>query len=112
MPTITNPFVTLILPVRNESGFIEGGLQAVAEQDYPLDRMEVLIVDGKSTDDTREITLRFAKSHPELKVRILDNPGKIVPTGMNIALRKARGEIIVRVDGHCLIAPDYVRNCV
>ena len=104
--------MTLILPVRNESGFIERGLRAVAEQDYPLDRMEVLIADGKSTDGTREIILRFAKSHPELKIRILDNPGKIVPTGMNIALPKARGEIIVRVDGHCLIAPDYVRNCV
>jgi succinoglycan biosynthesis protein ExoA len=106
------PSVTIILPIRNEANFIQRGLQAVLEQNYPLDRMEVLIADGKSTDDTREIILRFAKSHPELKVRILDNPGKIVPTGMNIALPKARGEIIVRVDGHCLIAPDYVRNCV
>jgi succinoglycan biosynthesis protein ExoA len=112
MSLTRTPLVTLILPIRNEANFIERGLRAVAEQNYPLDRMEVLIADGKSTDDTREIILRFAKSHPEMKIRILDNPGYIVPTGMNIALRKARGEIIVRVDGHCIIAPDYVRNCV
>jgi succinoglycan biosynthesis protein ExoA len=106
------PFVSVLLPIRNESNFIERGLRAVAEQNYPLDRMEVLVADGRSTDDTRAMILQFANSHPELKIRILDNPGKIVPTGMNIALRKARGEIIVRVDGHCIIAPDYVRQCV
>jgi succinoglycan biosynthesis protein ExoA len=108
----TTPFVSLILPIRNEANFIERGLRAVAEQNYPVDRMEVLVADGRSTDDTIAIVLQFAKSHPELKVRLLDNPGKIVPTGMNVALRQARGEIIVRVDGHCIVATDYVRNCV
>src|SRR5688572_2692217 len=106
------PFISILVPIRNESSFIARGLRAIAEQDYPIGHMEVLIADGRSTDDTRVIVLQFAKSHPEMNIRVLDNPAKVVPTGMNIALRKARGEIIVRVDGHTVIAPDYVRECV
>lgn len=108
------PFVSLILPIRNESAYIEQGLQAIFAQDYPPDRMEVLIVDGMSTDDTRVKIASLAASVPGLRpsVTILDNPGRIVPTGMNIALRQAKGEIVIRVDGHTLIAPDYVRQCV
>lgn len=109
-----NPSVSLILPIRNESAYIEQGLQAILAQDYPLDCMEILIADGMSTDDTREKIASLAASVPGLRpsVVILDNPGMIVPTGMNIALRQARGEIIVRVDGHTIIASDYVRRCV
>jgi glycosyltransferase involved in cell wall biosynthesis len=107
-------FVSIILPVRNEAASIERGLRAILEQDYPADRMEILIADGMSSDATRERieTLVASLSHPQSSVTILDNPGKIVPTGMNIALRRARGEIIIRVDGHTIIAPDYVRQCV
>jgi succinoglycan biosynthesis protein ExoA len=89
MPTIKTPLVTLVLPVRNESAFIEHGLRAIVEQDYPLDHMEILIADGISTDDTRIIIQEYAARNPRLKIQILDNPGKIVPTGMNITLRKA-----------------------
>ena len=101
--------VTILLPIRNEAAFIERGLRAILAQDYPGE-MEILIADGLSTDNTREVIA----SIPGLpsSVRILDNPGKIVPTGMNVALRQAKGEIIIRVDGHCIIAPDYVRKCV
>ncbi len=104
------PFVTLIMPIRNEAAFIARGLGAVLAQDYPAERMEVLVVDGLSTDGTREIVQALQARHPHL--RLLDNPGRIVPTGLNLALGQARGEIIVRVDGHCEIAPDYVRRCV
>ena len=105
-------FVTLVLPVRNETAYIERGLSAIMAQDYPADQMEILIADGMSTDNTRKIVNNFATFHPQPQIHILDNLGKIVPTGMNIALRQARGEIIIRVDGHCIIAPDYVRRCV
>jgi GT2 family glycosyltransferase len=71
----------------------------------------VLIADGMSTDNTREFILRLIES-TDVPVKIIDNSGKIVPTGFNAALREARGEIIVRVDGHCEIAPDYVSQCV
>jgi len=106
------PLVSIILPVRNESGYIGQGLQAILAQDYPSDRMEILIADGMSTDHTRQIIQELAALHPEISIKIIDNPGEVVPTGMNLALRQAKGGIIIRVDGHCIIAPDYVRKCV
>ena len=102
--------ISIILPIRNEQGTIRPALEAILAQDYPLERLEILVADGMSADHTREIVQEYQVQHPQ--VQLIDNPGKIVPTGMNAALRVARGEIIIRVDGHCLIAPDYVRNCV
>jgi succinoglycan biosynthesis protein ExoA len=101
------PLVTVIMPVRNEAGFIAQSLGAVLAQDYPPERVEVIVADGMSTDGTREIVETFQAQHARL--RLVDNPGRIAPTGLNAALGLARGEIIVRVDGHCEIAPDYVR---
>lgn len=104
------PFVTVVMPVRNEGSFIERSLGAVFLQDYPSDRMEVLVADGLSTDGTRERIIEFQKAHPNLQM--VSNPDGIVPTGMNRAIRQARGEIIVRVDGHCEIDREYVRRAV
>jgi succinoglycan biosynthesis protein ExoA len=104
------PFVSIILPIRNESAFIARSLQAVFTQDYPRDRYEVIVADGMSSDDTRKIVESFGSRTCDL--RLIDNPGRIVPTGLNAAIAQARGEIIARVDGHCEIAPDYIRNCV
>lgn len=104
------PFVSVIMPVRNEAGFITRSLACVLAQDYPAGRIEVIVADGRSTDATRELVQEWQTRHPNL--RLVDNPGQIAPTGLNAALAQARGEIIVRVDGHCELAPDYVRNCV
>ena len=105
------PFVSLIMPIRNEEAFIERSLGAVLDQDYPHDKMEVLIADGMSTDGTRDKISRMATNRTP-PVTVLDNPDMIVPSAMNIAIRRAKGEIIVRVDGHAVIQPDYVRKCV
>jgi len=109
------PLITIILPVRNEAAHIERCLNAILAQDYP-NPIEILIADGISADDTREkinaLVASIPVSRPLSPILILDNPAKIVPTGINIALHQAKGEIIVRVDGHTLIAPDYVRRCV
>lgn len=110
MPDNKLPLITIIMPVRNEAGFIARSLGAVLAQDYPAQQMEIIVADGLSTDGTRDIIRRLQKQHPNL--RLIDNPGRIVPTGLNAAIAQARGEIIVRVDGHCEIAPDYVRRCV
>ncbi|MBI3415673.1 MAG: glycosyltransferase family 2 protein [Verrucomicrobia bacterium] len=104
------PLVSVIMPVRNEAGHIEPCLRAVAAQDYPMARLEVLIADGMSDDGTRARITEFART--DARVRLIDNPNRIVPTGLNAALRAARGEIIIRMDAHTEYAPDYVRQCV
>jgi len=106
------PRVTVIMPIRNEAAFIERSLGAVLGQDYPADRLEVLVADGRSTDATREIVAALGRSRPDIRVEVVDNPGGIVPGGMNAAIARATGEVVVRVDGHTLIEPDYVRRSV
>lgn len=110
MPNTALPLVTVVLPIRNEAAFIARCFDALAKQDYPSDRMEVVIADGMSTDGTRDIVAAACAQHATW--RMIDNPGRIVPTGLNAAMAAARGEIIARVDGHCEIAPDYIRRCV
>ena len=104
------PLVTVIMPIRDEAGFIKESLGAVLAQDYGQNLIEVIVSDGMSTDGTREVVGSFQAAHPNLKM--IDNPGLIAPTGLNAALRESNGEIIIRVDGHCVIAPDYVSRCV
>jgi succinoglycan biosynthesis protein ExoA len=106
------PFVTVIMPIRNEADFIERSLGAILTQDYPHSKMEVLISDGMSNDSTRALIQDMAARHPNVSLSIIDNPGRIVPTGFNLALKQRKGDIVVRVDGHTIIAPDYVRECV
>lgn len=106
------PFVSVIMPVRNEQAHIANTIASVLRQDYPQGLLEMIIVDGQSSDDTRRVVTDIIESHPKRYIRLLDNPGRIVPTGFNRALALARGDVIVRVDGHCELAPDYVRRCV
>jgi len=104
------PLVSLVMPIRNEGLFIAEALGAALAQDYPAERLEVIVADGMSTDATRQIVRRLQVA--DSRIRLIDNEGQFVATGLNAALRAARGEIIARVDGHCVIAPDYVRQCV
>jgi len=104
------PFVSVVIPIRNEEDFIARCLQSVVDQDYPHDRMEVLVVDGRSEDRTREIVAEFGSRYPMIK--LLDNPKLSTPAGLNIGIREAKGDVIVRVDGHCVLEADYVRQCV
>ncbi|HVO42186.1 MAG TPA: glycosyltransferase family 2 protein [Aggregatilineales bacterium] len=106
------PFVSVIMPIRNEADFIVRSLGAVLAQDYPPHRMEILVADGMSMDATRDIVAQTALRRKEIPVIVVDNPGRIVPTGINAALRQAKGDIIVRVDGHTIIDPAYVSECV
>lgn len=104
------PFVTVIMPIRNEADFIAESLGRVLEQDYPLECLEVLVADGMSTDDTRAIVLSFQNEYPQ--VHLVDNPRLTAPAGLNTAIPLAKGDVIVRVDGHALIDRDYIRQCV
>lgn len=112
LPAAKLPRVTVIMPVRNEVRYIERSLGSVLKQNYPSDRMEVIIADGISNDGTREVVSRLIRDNRCFSIRILDNPGFIVPTGFNAALKIAEGDIIIRVDGHTEIANDYISQCV
>lgn len=111
MTNTISPFVTVIMPIRNESEFIERSLGAVLQQDYAHKNLEIVIADGMSDDDTRDKIYSLA-DQSSIPIKIIDNPKRIVPTGMNLALQKVKGDIIVRVDGHCEIALDYISQCV
>lgn len=106
----SNPLVSIVLPCRNEQGYLQGCLQSIFKQQSPEGALEILVADGMSTDGTREYLEQQAREHPQL--RVLDNPGRIVSTGLNAAIRAARGDIIIRMDAHTVYAPDYVRQCL
>ncbi len=104
------PFVSVLMPVRNEAAFIGKLVGAVLAQDYARDRFEVIVADGMSTDGTREI---LASLHAQdARLSVIDNPQRMVSAGLNAALAVSRGDVIIRVDGHSLIAPDFIRQNV
>jgi glycosyltransferase involved in cell wall biosynthesis len=103
---MNTPFVSVIVPTYNEARHIGALMDNLQRQDYQKDRFEVIIADGRSTDDTRsQIEARVA-SFPNL--RWVDNPGKFVPHGLNIALRESKGEIIIRMDAHSVYPENYI----
>jgi glycosyltransferase involved in cell wall biosynthesis len=104
------PFVAVVIPCRNEAPFIRLVIDSLLSSTYPRDRLEVIFVDGMSTDGTREILADAVREHDF--VRVLDNPLLIVPAAMNLGIRAARGEIIVRMDAHAEYPEDYIPRCV
>ena len=103
------PFVSVIVPIRNEERFIARCLSAVVSQTYPPDRVEVIVADGMSEDRTRQVIASLPGAE---RIRVLDNHAKLQAPGLNLCIEAARGDVIVRVDGHTIIAPDYVERCV
>ena len=108
----TPPTVSVVIPCRNESGTIEGLLEALRGQSYPAESMEILVVDGMSLDGTREVVRAAAHERRPPLVRLLDNPGLTVPRAMNVGITAAKGAIVVRLDAHSVPARDYVERCV
>ena len=104
------PLVTVAIPCLDEEAYIEACIRAVQAQDWPHDRLEVLVADGMSVDATREILGRLAAA--DERIRLIDNPGRIQAAGLNECIRLARGDVIVRMDVHADYAPDFVQKCV
>jgi cellulose synthase/poly-beta-1,6-N-acetylglucosamine synthase-like glycosyltransferase len=104
------PTVSVIIPVRNEEEYIAECLQSVVDQDYPKELMEVLVVDGMSQDSSREIVSDIAEKCRF--VTLLHNPKQVKAAALNKGIGESRGQLILPVDAHCFIAPDYVSECV
>jgi glycosyltransferase involved in cell wall biosynthesis len=110
MATGPGPVVSVIIPVRNEVRFIGRCLESIFAAEAVPGGIEVIVVDGMSDDGTRRILDDWARRQPQL--RILDNPRGIVPTAMNIGIRAALGEWVVRVDAHSEYPSDYLIRCL
>jgi glycosyltransferase involved in cell wall biosynthesis len=104
------PRLTVILPCRNEARYIGPCLDSILAGAYPRDRLEILVVDGNSSDGTRAVIRDYAARHPQ--VRLLDNPHRIVPTALNIGIRRATGDVIARMDAHVIYPPEYLPRLV
>ena len=94
-------FISVVVPVRNESRHIAGVLDKLLSQDYDSERFEILVVDGLSEDDTKGVVERYVAEHPN--VRLFDNPKRLSSGARNIGVENAQGDIVLIIDGHCLI---------
>jgi len=106
------PSVSVIIPCRNEEKTIQSVLDAIYSQTYSHELLQVVIADGLSEDNTREEIASFKNNHADLDILVVDNPQRIIPAGLNAAIRASSGEIIVRMDAHSIPNPDYVALCV
>jgi len=102
--------VSAIIPCRNEEKFIGKCLDSVIAQDFPKDNFEILVIDGMSDDKTRETINEYVKKYPFIK--LLDNPKKFTPFALNIGIKNAKGEVIVRMDAHSIYNKDYISKCI
>lgn len=104
--------VSIIVPCFNERNTIQLLLKACFDQTFPKENLEVIVADGMSEDGTRERIAEFQDAHPELRIRLIDNPLRSIPSGLNRAIEAANGEFLVRLDAHSIPFPDYVELCV
>jgi glycosyltransferase involved in cell wall biosynthesis len=100
------PMVSIIIPCRNEEKLIGKCLDSLINQDFPKEKMEVLVIDGMSEDKTREIVKKYTEKYQFIK--LFDNPKKIAPAGQNLGLKIAQGEIIIILDAHSIYRKDYI----
>ncbi len=104
------PLVSIIIPCRNEERFIAFCLDSIIKQNYPKDKLEILVVDGMSEDKTRDIIKEYTKRH--FFIRLLDNPKRIFATANNIGIKNAKGEFIIIFGSHARYSFDYIQKCV
>lgn len=102
--------VSIICPIYNEEKYIAPCIESVLSQDYPKEDLEVLFVDGMSSDRTREIVEAYTQQYTQ--IRLLDNPKRIVPHALNIGIGHAKGDIIVRIDAHAAFPNNYISTLV
>lgn len=104
------PRVTIVIPCRNEENYIAKNIQSVLDQDY-TGFCEVFVVDGMSTDNTRNIVEEFEKKFPE-RVKLIDNPKKFTPDALNTGIEKSSSEIFIILGGHAFLDKSFVSKNV
>lgn len=110
MSNDTSPRVSVVLAVYNESAYIRPCLDSLLAQEAPGFAIEILAIDGGSTDGTREYLDSVAALHPHL--RVLNNPQRQAPFAFNIGLRESRGEYVCIFGSHTFYRKDYVAVCL
>ncbi|NQS90703.1 glycosyltransferase family 2 protein, partial [Patescibacteria group bacterium] len=104
------PIVSIIIPCRNEEKFIDKCLDSIISQNYSRGRLEILVVDGRSEDETRKIVAGYTSKYPFIK--LLDNSAKITPVAMNIGIRKAKGDVIILVNAHSILDGNFLKYSI
>ncbi|MFL5340221.1 MAG: glycosyltransferase family 2 protein [Gemmataceae bacterium] len=108
---MSEPFVTVMVPVRNEAGTVERVVRRLAGQDYDWNRFEIIVADGGSTDATVPIVRRLQAEYPHVK--LLYNPKRLSSAARNLCVRHGRGDYFVLMDGHCdILGNQYIRNVI
>jgi len=102
--------ISIIIPILNEEKYIKNCLDSIIDSDFDKNNMEVLLVDGGSEDKTIKIIKEYQKKYPFFK--LLYNPKKIVPSAMNIGIKEAKGEYIIRLDAHSYYPKDYFSKLI
>jgi glycosyltransferase involved in cell wall biosynthesis len=110
MPGAERPRVSVIIPCREEERFIGRCLDSVLAGDYPQDRLEILVVDGMSTDRSRQIIAQYAVRYPF--IRVVENPRRITPCAFNLGVREATGDIVMFMGAHATYSQNYVSKIV
>ncbi|MFZ6027181.1 MAG: glycosyltransferase family 2 protein [Chloroflexota bacterium] len=106
------PQVSVVIPCYNERATIGLLLGALDKQTFARSEMEVIVVDGQSTDGTLDAVAEFRAQHPHLNVRLVANPQRSIPAALNQGIHAAQGTYIVRLDAHSMPEPEYVARCV
>jgi len=104
------PFVSVIVPCRDEEKLIKRMMSSIVSQNYPKENLEVLVIDGISKDKTKDIIKEFIKNYSF--IRILENKEKFTPFALNIGINESKGKIIVRADAHTEYPQNYISRCV
>lgn len=104
------PFISIIIPCRNEEENLSDCLDSILAQDYPKEKVEIIVVDGMSQDRTREIIESYTREH--VLIKLLDNPRKTTPCALNAGINSSAGDIILIMGAHSIYEPSYVSKSV
>jgi glycosyltransferase involved in cell wall biosynthesis len=104
------PLVSIIISSRNEEKFIGKCLNSIISQTYPKDKLELLVVDGMSSDKTREVVHEYGQMHSF--IQLLENPRKVTPCAMNIGIRNSKGEVIILVNAHSILDRSFLKKSI